>query len=393
MVLRDIEQRKEGRKLLLQHITDVLRADDRFVAAWLTGSLGRAGGGDGLSDIDISVVVEASYFPTLCQRPWIVAGRTIDERLKLFEKFGEPIIIHENNNNVAGEGTFTSVIYRADALTVDWTLLAPENIAQPPFYQLLFSKADIPFLQKNREQTQQERAGAASERVAFFWMMLTITIKYMLRLDIVFFHMLLDGLHRTLMEATYLIEGRAWVYHSGSQVRLAITQREQRRAIQDIAAQMQVLMPKLAALGGYLPNDPMSAVDYLLAFSPEEDVVPQNALVAITEADREKVRRFIDALHGSIGKRIGMYIGNHDPELLVHFLNGFHAAAGILGLSRDTDGFRSMYAKVLVERGWTHSAHHPFYEMRERGMDNDAIIQEMIAIESETWKRTYNISD
>jgi predicted nucleotidyltransferase len=391
-MLQNIEKRKEARQLLLQRITETLKADDRFIAAWLVGSLGRQGG-DGLSDIDISVVVDAQHFPELCQRPWVVAGRTTDVRLKLFQQFGEPVVIHENNNNVAGNGTFTSVTYRADALTVDWTLLAGENVIQPAFRLPLFSKVEFRSQKPNLQQSQQERAVVVSEKVAFFWMMTTIAVKYMLRQDIVYFHMLLDGLHRTLIEVSYLVEGRSWVYQSGSQVKLAISRREQQTAIKAIATQMQDLMPKVVALGGYLPPNATFAVDYLLELDPIDDRHSPNALEYITEADRDKVRRFVEALNGYIGKRIGMYIGGNNPVFFNHFLNGFHAAAAILGLNRNTDGFRRMYEKVVIERGWRYTSAHPYQQMQERGMDNDAIIQEMIALESETWKRTYNITD
>jgi len=267
----NFETRFRARRLMLQHIVEVLQADKRFTAAWLTGSLGRQGG-DSLSDIDISVVVDASHAPTLCQRPWRVAGRTTADRLAVFQQFGEPVIIHENHHNVAGEGTFTSVTYRAEALTVDWTLLADGDLFQPATSLLLFSKAHYPFQQTAPSPSQPERAQAASEQVAFFWMMSTVAAKYMLRQDIVFFHILLDGLHRTLSEVSRLIEGSPVIYQSGSQARLALTYHEQRAAIQALCAQMETLMPALVALGGYVPPDPKVAVDYLLNLMPLDNV-------------------------------------------------------------------------------------------------------------------------
>src|SRR5687767_9473386 len=117
---KQLDSRKSARNSLLEKITSVLQSDNRFVAAWLTGSLGRHGG-DALSDIDLTVVVNSQQSAYLCNRPWMIAGRTTEKRLELFSLFGEPVIIHENHHNAPENGTFTCVIYADEALAVDWT--------------------------------------------------------------------------------------------------------------------------------------------------------------------------------------------------------------------------------------------------------------------------------
>ena len=112
---------------------------------------------------------------------------------------------------------------------------------------------------------------------------------------------------------------------------------------------------------------------------------------SITESDQEKAKRIITLLSEHVGKRPGMFIWKVEPEYLWTFLSGLHVAMFTIGLKNN---FQSVYERVAWERGrWAFSANAPHNVMRESGMADDAIIQEMIAIEVETWKRAYNITD
>src|SRR5260221_14193953 len=90
-MISPVAQHATNRDELLSHIVAVLNADDRVVAAWLTGSLGR-GEDDDFSDIDLGVAVRDSHAAELCARPWQVAGYTTEARLALFAQFGTPAI-------------------------------------------------------------------------------------------------------------------------------------------------------------------------------------------------------------------------------------------------------------------------------------------------------------
>ena len=57
---KTIQEYASNRNKLLEDITQVLKEDHRFVAAWLTGSFGR-GDADKVSDLDLTVVVENSF--------------------------------------------------------------------------------------------------------------------------------------------------------------------------------------------------------------------------------------------------------------------------------------------------------------------------------------------
>ena len=64
-----------SREALLQRITEELSGDERFVAAWLSGSYGR-NEADEVSDLDLSLVVADSHSKLLCNRPEQVSHRT-----------------------------------------------------------------------------------------------------------------------------------------------------------------------------------------------------------------------------------------------------------------------------------------------------------------------------
>jgi predicted nucleotidyltransferase len=391
-----LNRRKEKRHILLERIVDALQTDDRFVAAWLTGSLARAAdprfGGDGLSDIDLTVVVRDHDFETLGVRPWMVDGWTIPERLELFRRFGEPVIIHENHHNAPNEGTFTIVIYADDAFTVDWTLVSESKASLPSPAAMLFNRTGHSFDKKRGPtQSRQERAQFASEKVAFFWMMLAVAVKYMLRRDIVFFHMLIDSIERTFAEVSWLVEGRSWTHHSGSRVKLAVTQREQVSLVRVLATRMLALMQSVVEIGGVVPDDPMRAIDQLLAFSPADESTSETAITEITLADREKVRTMVNTLE-HIGKRPGMYIGSNDPQLLQVLLDGIQAGASLFGLYQSSDSnYHSVYEQVMKARGWSRNSRPLYMHLRDHGLSDDAIIQEMIAVKIEVLKRSYGL--
>jgi len=63
-IASDLQLRLSEREAVLQRISAQLAADERVVAAWILGSLGR-GRGDALSDIDVRVVVADPWSETL----------------------------------------------------------------------------------------------------------------------------------------------------------------------------------------------------------------------------------------------------------------------------------------------------------------------------------------
>src|SRR5688572_20238766 len=130
----NLESYRQSREVLLTSIVTELSSDERCVAVWLAGSYAR-NDADEVSDLDIRVVIAEPYSETLCERREQVSHTTTSERLAFFSRFGQPALIHENNNNAPEGGTFTFVLYSDSALMVDWTLMLQRN-AERPFQSL-----------------------------------------------------------------------------------------------------------------------------------------------------------------------------------------------------------------------------------------------------------------
>jgi hypothetical protein len=72
-----------------------------------------------------------------------------------------------------------------------------------------------------------------------------------------------------------------------------------------------------------------------------------------------------------------MYLTRVDPEAAENFLNGIGVACFACGL----DVPLAIRERATIERGWNWSAARPIDEMRQRGLDEQAIVDELLAIE------------
>src|SRR5215213_5207611 len=158
---------RDGRDHSLLSIVDSIFRDERFVAAWLTGSFSR-NEADFLSDIDLSLVVSEAYSPSLCMRLDQVSAQTSPERYSLFSQFGTPALIHENNNNAPEGGTFTFILYTESAFMVDWVLIPQSAAKRPEQAKLLFDKVDIPIESRAEPESVEQRRQSVIEMWAFF---------------------------------------------------------------------------------------------------------------------------------------------------------------------------------------------------------------------------------
>ncbi len=255
----------QARDLLLARIVTTLSQDqdERFAAAWLTGSLGR-GDADALSDLDLTVAVVDSHTSTLCARPWQVGAGTPPERLELFRQFGPPAVIHENHFNAPSGGTFTFVLYADSALVVDWTLVPAAQAERPALSRILFDKIGVRQAAPPAPESLAERAARAAERVAFFWLMAAVTAKYVARRDAVKVAHVLEMLHETLHEVERLLAGTAWQYQRASLSSLSPTTEAQVTVLRSLCQRMWGLMPDVMTLGGQVPMSPLTVIEHLL---------------------------------------------------------------------------------------------------------------------------------
>jgi len=258
-----------ARETLLTEIIETLSGDDRFVAAWLTGSVGR-NDADAVSDLDLTVVVSDQSSETLCARPWQTSAQTTKERLELIGKFDQPAVIHENNYNAPEGGTFTFALYAKSALMIDWILVPRAKAQCPSQAQVLFDKVGIPASPLPEPESLEQRTKNASDTIAFFWMMTAITAKHIVRGDGVFVQCWLEELNRMVHEVERLTKGEAWHYRRGSLTTMAVTREDQIGVIYQLGERILNLMPEVAKMGGYVSSSPMPTIETLLKLADRE---------------------------------------------------------------------------------------------------------------------------
>lgn len=310
------------RAALIERIVTTLQHDERFVAAWLTGSFGR-GKQDDLSDIDLRVVVADAYSDSLCARPWPHGARTTDERLALFRQFGEPSLVYDAHENAPEGGVFTYVLYQESALNVDWILVPQATARRGQETLLLFDKVGIPMEEPPAPLSLEERAEKASVAAGFFWLMTPIAIKYLLREKQVTFQDFLGGLHAALEDMKGQIAGESVPYHGGAYAQLYLMQAERVAAIRRLCDEVLELMPAIAQMGGYVPADPMSVVNTWLAMADHPELREAYAanreavLARISETFQGDERFVAFWLAGSYGQGEQDELSDLDVRLVV----------------------------------------------------------------------------
>jgi predicted nucleotidyltransferase len=265
-----LESYRQGRDTLLARIVAELSNDERFAAAWLTGSYSR-NNEDEVSDLDITVVVAESHSDIVCARQEQVSHKTTPERFALFSRFGKPALIHENNNNAPEGGTFTFVLYTESALMVDWILIPFARAKRPQLSRHLFDKSNItPLPQREPEELEQSRAFVA-EQWAFFWMMTAITIKYIVRGDLVYVQSWLEVLHKLMREIERQMEGISWLqaYVRGSVSQFQPTREKQIASLRELVLKMQRLYPAIQEFTGSELAAPAAEIEFLFSLADE----------------------------------------------------------------------------------------------------------------------------
>jgi hypothetical protein len=209
----------QARESLLAAIVDSLRTDERFVAAWLSGSYGR-GEQTWSSDLDIHVVVAEAYSESLCAMPWPAGARTTPERLALFSQFGTPAIIFDAYGNNAMGGTFTYIAYQESGHNLDWMLI-PQATAyrEYPCY-LLFDKVGLPAAPAPESANVAKDMQRASMQMGFFWMIAASNAQNLLTGHLAQFHMLLMWLEESIREVRAALDGTHAQFTKASRVQL-----------------------------------------------------------------------------------------------------------------------------------------------------------------------------
>ncbi len=263
----DLQRRySANREAVLAQIVETLQDDERIVAAWLDGSYSRHEQ-DLLSDLDVRVVVVDEYADTLCEVPWETAvPTTTPERLAFVRQFGEPGILFDTKSAWPAGGSFTLALYEETGLHLDWVLLPLANAQRPTESIVLFDKGNVPLESVSEPASMEQRITTASDMTGFFWMIAASSLLclYPSRYDPVQFHLLLDWLHNALQDVRHAVDGTVKPYQSGGYAQLSPTFQEQIAAYRGLCKHMLALMPEVERMGGYVPVNPMQAVEVRL---------------------------------------------------------------------------------------------------------------------------------
>jgi hypothetical protein len=92
----------------------------------------------------------------------------------------------------------------------------------------------------------------------------------------------------------------------------------------------------------------------------------------------------------TLRRQWALYVGSDDPEVVSVFMHGMARAFFISGY-RDVMPMRDIIRDTLFEESGWNSAGSLIDQMRAAGMDNSAIIDELIRVEIEAVKRRVSL--
>lgn len=259
----------QARERMLAEITESLRHDERFVAAWLAGSYGR-GEQTWQSDLDVHVVVADAYCESLCATPWPSGAKTTPERLALFSQFGTPAIVFDAHGNNGMGGTFTYVAYQELGHNIDWMLIPQAKAHLESPCHLLFDKVGLPEPPAPQAQSREQCIQRASTQVGFFWMIAASNVQNLLKGHLSQYHMLLMWLEESIRDVQAALRGEYPQFTKASRVQLYTTQEEQITALCRLCDIMEALMPSVVEMGGSVPQNPRIVVEKRLELLTEE---------------------------------------------------------------------------------------------------------------------------
>src|SRR5690349_19558364 len=85
-----------------------------------------------------------------------------------------------------------------------------------------------------------------------------------------------------------------------------------------------------------------------------------------------------------VRQRPWFWLGRVEPELATVFLFGITECMGVM---IGSDLTREIRWQVVAERGWKGGSRGPSFHMRAAGLSEEAIVDELFAIEIEVWRR------
>jgi predicted nucleotidyltransferase len=269
-----LQIRRREHEALLQQALRVLQADQRIIAAWLFGSVGRHTS-DVFSDLDLWVIVRDESIETMSA-----------QRQSYAAQLDRPVLLLESPGNAPAGGAYLMALYpgQAGVHQVDWYWQRHSDASLPGHAMLLFDRGGIP--QDTRQEqldpagtpppfTQQEQAEQATQLGAFFWVMSNIAVKSVLRHQAWTTISHLEGL-RGLVDRMKRLIGLSTVQEGQEEWRTTllppVQRAEQMAMLREIAQEMEQLTSAIELIGGQVPS---RAIPYVYDFFDLADALIQ----------------------------------------------------------------------------------------------------------------------
>lgn len=239
-----LRRREAEREALLSRIETVLRADERVVAAWLAGSLGR-GDADALSDIDLWIVVADDVMGAVSASPRRFVSGIVAPCL---------VIDVPRNAPPGGAYLFTHIPGNTGAHQVDWYWQAVTGAARPAATALLFERIPIPLEAAPPPLARDTLVARLSAELAEFWAVVLIAAKTIARGN----H---RAVQRNLADLDTITRTLRWLLDHGvppnfdqlrkpaSTAPLPMTARDQLQLLDTFVAEVEAIELELARIG------------------------------------------------------------------------------------------------------------------------------------------------
>lgn len=143
-----LQHRVEERAVRLEHVRQVLAADEAVETAWLFGSAGR-NDADAFSDLDVAIVVTDEHMDSVSGgpvRPANYANVLASARGRFAARVREPLLLVEAPQNAPAGGAFLSSFYdgAAGPQSIDWEWQPRSRALRPEDSVLLLDRYALP---------------------------------------------------------------------------------------------------------------------------------------------------------------------------------------------------------------------------------------------------------
>jgi predicted nucleotidyltransferase len=256
-----LAQRQAQHAALRRALEQLAIQDDRLVAAWWFGSLGR-GNADALSDFDLWLVVDDAYLDVI-----------VAKRCRYVEQLGAPVLLLEIWNNAPDPGAYLMANYVIEGglYQVDWYWQSAAQARLPDDARLIFDRHGLepspdlvttdlvrwPRTEPRPESLQGEaRLNLLAQRTIFAWSMLPIIAKKSVRgqADAVA-HLVKMLIDNAQLRAGLIGVTLAGLPETEGEVLLTAEPLAQLGAVRQLTDIENTLWPALAAAGVVLPVD------------------------------------------------------------------------------------------------------------------------------------------